>query len=98
MNKSEFKIASPAELQAIYENTLREQRSKYGAASTTVDALMFSLRARGLSALKEPNCQRRLAELSPAQVNEIITRLIALRPQYPAINDELLFLLSEQLQ
>jgi hypothetical protein len=60
-------------------------------------ALMLALRERGVAALAEPDCQRRLADTSTAQVREILARLMALRPAYPAIDDELLFLLGEQL-
>jgi hypothetical protein len=73
-------------------------RPAAAAAASTVEALMFSLHERGAAALAEPVCQRRLADLSSAQVREVIARLIALRPRYPAaITDELLFLLGEQL-
>jgi hypothetical protein len=67
------------------------------AAASTVEALMFSLRERGTAALAEADCRRRLADLSSAQVRVVIGRLMALRPHYPAITDELLFLLGEQL-
>jgi hypothetical protein len=40
------------------------------AASMTVEALMFSLRERGVAALKEGPTRRRLAELSDDQVVE----------------------------
>jgi hypothetical protein len=67
------------------------------AAASTVEALMLALRERGAAALAEPDCQRRLADTSTAQVREILARLMALRPVYPVIDDELLFLLGEQL-
>jgi hypothetical protein len=67
------------------------------AAASTVEALMLALRERGAAALAEPDCQRRLADMSTAQVRDILARLMALRPAYPAIDDELLFLLGEQL-
>jgi hypothetical protein len=38
-----------------------------------------------------------LAAMSTAQVREILARLMALRPTYSAINDDLLLLLGEQL-
>lgn len=59
---------------------------------------MFSLRSRGSAALAEASTQRRLSEMSPAQVREIIARLTRLQPQYPAINDELIFTLKELIQ
>jgi hypothetical protein len=67
------------------------------AAESTVDALMLSLRERGAAALSERACRDRLADLSSNQIHDIIARLIALRPRYPNITDELLFKLGEQL-
>ena len=67
------------------------------AAASTVEALMFALRERGAAALAEPECQKRLADMSTAQMRDILARLMALRPSYPAIDDELLFLLGKQL-
>ena len=67
------------------------------AAASTVEALMLALRSRGAAALAEPETRRRLADLSSAQVREILARLLALRPDYPVIDDELLFLIGEQL-
>jgi hypothetical protein len=75
----------------------RELNRRANAAAATIEALMFSLRERGAKALAELATQRRLADLSSAQVRQIIGRLMALRPNYPTINDELLFLLGEQL-
>jgi hypothetical protein len=97
MNKPKFKIASPAELQNIFNAALRRQRAEYGAAPTSIEALMLSLRSRGSAALAEPNTQRRLSELSPAQVGEVIARLTRLQPQYPAINDELIDVTLKEL-
>jgi hypothetical protein len=78
---------------------INSARLRNRAAEATVEALMFSLRERGTAALAEPETQRRLAELSSAQVRDVIARLIAVRsPQYPAIDDELLHLLGEQLK
>ena len=91
-------VASAAELQATYEANLRRHREQCGAAFTTVEALMYSLRERGEAALHERDTRRRLSELSTNQVREVVTRLMRLRPKYPAITDELLFLLSEQLR
>jgi hypothetical protein len=68
------------------------------AVSSTIEAVMYELREFGTEQLKKTNTQRRLAELSLAQLREIIPRLMALRPRYPAISDDLLFLLSEQLE
>ena len=91
-------FASAAELQADYEANLRRRREQCGAAPTTVEALMYSLRERGEAALHERDTIRRLPELSTNQVREVVGRLMRLRPKYQAITDELLFLLGEQLQ
>jgi hypothetical protein len=52
-------------MQAYVDAALRRQREQHGAASSTVEALMFELRTLGVAALAGGNCQRRLAELSP---------------------------------
>jgi|SoiMethySBSTD1v2_1073268.scaffolds.fasta_scaffold2666299_1 hypothetical protein len=71
--------------------------SDRGAAASTVEAVMYELRTYGVAALAGPNCRRRLGELTEAQLGEVIERLIAMRTRYPAITDELLFQLGEQL-
>jgi len=68
------------------------------AAASTVEALTYSLCQRGAGALAEQACQRRLAELSTAQIRSVIERLIVARPRFRVIDDELLFLLGEQLR
>jgi hypothetical protein len=88
---------SEFEIQALYEAALRRQREFYGAPSTTVEALMHELRTLGLGALAGSNCRRRLAELNREQLQDMIRRLMRLRPRYPAITDELPFQLGEQL-
>jgi hypothetical protein len=72
-------------------------RRHFEGCASTVEALMLSLRERGAAALREPNTLRRLSELSTAQVREVIARLIKLRPRYPAIDDDLLLRLGDQL-
>jgi transposase len=47
----------------------------------TVEALMYSLRERGVHALEEPATKRRLAELSDEQVIEVGERLQRLKPE-----------------
>src|SRR5690606_7952382 len=41
------------------EDGIRAQHARYGAAEATVDAVMFSLRERGLAALAEEDTQDR---------------------------------------
>jgi hypothetical protein len=84
-------------VEKIYEAALRRQREGYGAAPTTVEALMYELRTDGVRALGRPNCQLRLGDLSTMQVREVIERLTRLRARYPAITDELLQTLTDQL-
>jgi hypothetical protein len=67
-------------------------------AASSVEALTLELRERGEAALAKPESRRRLAALSTTQVREVIARLIALRPRHPAITDDLLFRLGEQLR
>jgi hypothetical protein len=57
-------------------------RRRHGGAQSTYDALLHALRTYGLAALERPNCLRRLADLSTAQVRELIAALIRLRPQH----------------
>jgi hypothetical protein len=76
---------------------IQQHRLSGRAPAATVSGLVFSLRERGDAALAEPDCRRRLAEISTTQVREVIGRLIAVRPRYPAITDELIFRLGEQL-
>jgi hypothetical protein len=67
------------------------------ATASTIEALMLALRERGAAALAEPDRQKLLANVSTAQMRDILARLMAFRPSYPAIDDELLFLLGKQL-
>jgi hypothetical protein len=90
-------VATPAEFQSLYDATLRVRR-KLGAAPSTVEAVMYELRTYGLAAIAGPNCQRRLADLSNAQLRQVIERLDRLRPNYPAITDNLLLSLAELIQ
>jgi hypothetical protein len=82
------------ELQRRYEASLRQAHEQGGAAPTTVEALMWGFRTKGIAHLQEPNCRGRLSELSSAQVREVIKRLIYCRTKYPerdrGITDELL--------
>jgi hypothetical protein len=57
-----------------------QQPRKHRAAASTVEALMYGLRKRRLAALKEPETMRCLAELSEAQLIEVVERLQRLKP------------------
>jgi hypothetical protein len=95
------RFPTAAELQAVYEAALRRAR-EHGAALTTVEALMWGFRDKGIAHLKEPNCQRRMADLSAQQRDEIIRRLIYCRMTYPGrdpgITDELMLMLKGLFQ
>ena len=54
-------------------------RSEQRAAASTVDALVYELREYGLQQLKNPNCLRRLEQLSAKQVREVTGRLLAIQ-------------------
>ena len=56
------------------------QASRGRAASSTVEALVFSLRAGG-TALACPHARRRLAELAEAQLHEVSARLQTFQPK-----------------
>src|SRR4051812_1065354 len=92
-----FAVVHESGIIASVPDPMRETAPEIRAAARTVDALMFSLRERGSSALAERAVQSRLAELSTAQIHSVIERLIVARRAFPAIDDELLFLLGEQL-
>ena len=47
------------------------------AAQSTVEALVYSLRWRGIKALDEPDTQRRIGQLSEDQLHEVGGRLQA---------------------
>jgi hypothetical protein len=55
------------------------QASRGRAAASTVEALLYSLRAGG-AALACPHARRRLAELAEAQLHEVCARLQKLDP------------------
>jgi hypothetical protein len=89
-------MKADADLDAYYAAIFRRVRAQ-GAATSTVEALMYELRTYGPAALAGANCRRRLSELSQAQLGEVIGRLMNRRPRYPAITDQLLFQLAELL-
>jgi hypothetical protein len=89
-------MADDVSLERVYAEIHSHWFSNRSAAST-IEALMFCLRERGEAAFTEPDHRRRLAELSSTQLREVIARLIAGRSRYPAISDDLLFSLGEQL-
>ena len=73
-------VPSAATLQFEYEQKIRRRRELYGAAPTTVEAVMWTLRERRLAALKEPETRQRLAQLNEQQLVAIADRLQRVRP------------------
>src|SRR5262245_64079445 len=73
----------------------RAARERYNEApKATYDAVVYELRTHGLPQLKNPNCQRRLSDLSIAQFKNLIASLQQWRNQYPKVSDELLTTLA----
>ena len=58
-------------------------RERGGAAQSTMGALMMSLRHRGSAALAEIDTERRLGELSEAQVEQCMERIAENPDRYP---------------
>jgi hypothetical protein len=74
----------------------RAARERYNEApESTFQAVFYELRTHGVAQLRQPNCQRRLADLSIAQLKRLIGGLQQRRGQYPGISDELLTTLGE---
>jgi hypothetical protein len=70
-------------------------RQQYNEApKATFDAVEFELRTYGLSELSKRNCQRRLTDLSVAQLKKLMISLQQRRRQYPAVSNELLAALA----
>jgi hypothetical protein len=80
---------------AQYEINRAANERRGGACEATYNACMHELRTYGISQLKKPACQRRIADLSDAQVKMLIASLQRRRGQYPKISDELLTALGE---
>jgi hypothetical protein len=78
-----------------WDEISRAARERYNEApKATYDAAVYELRTYGLSQLKNTNCQRRLADLSTAQLKNLIASLQQRRGQYPNVCDELLATLA----
>jgi hypothetical protein len=56
-------------------------RRRHGAPQPTVEALMYSLRTRGVKALEESSTRRRLSDLREQQLHEVCGRLQRLKPE-----------------
>jgi hypothetical protein len=85
-------------LAVITDNTVTyvtRANSRAGAPASTVEAAMYQLRERGIEALKDPSCQRRLSELSNTQLRDVVGRLKALRARYPKITKEVIAIVAQ---
>ena len=67
------------------------------APQSIYDAALFELREYGITQLAKPDCQRRLAMLSPKQLEDVIAALPRLQPRHQTITDELIATLQEIL-
>ena len=92
-----MKPVTAHELQSLSEAAISRSRERHGAAPATVEAFIWELSTLGLAAIAGRNCLRRLGELSTMQLHEVIERLMRMRSRYPAITDELLLRLGDQL-
>jgi hypothetical protein len=88
-------VASEGELQADMDDAIARVRNQYGAAPSTIEAIMYALRRRGEAGLTESNTRNRLDQCSPEQRQEIIVRLNNLRGRYSAIADGLIIRIAE---
>jgi hypothetical protein len=83
-----------------FERAWYELNCHDGATSSTIEALMFSLR-RGVGALAEPATLHRLSELSDEQLREIAVRLQKFKshiaPAWTAEEVEALIILKSKL-
>jgi hypothetical protein len=77
-----WRLCREADQRAQKSETSR--RREVGAPQPTIDALMYSLRERGIKALKESDTKRRLAQLSDQQTVEVGARLQRLKPHIAA--------------
>jgi hypothetical protein len=67
---------------------LNDPRRWPEAPRSTYDAALFELREHGITQLANPNCQRRLAMLSPKQLEDVIAALLRLQPRCRTITNE----------
>jgi hypothetical protein len=82
-------------IEALTAHFIRARR-RDGAAASTVEAPMLSLRERGTKALEEPNVRRRLSDMDEMQLREVGARLQNLKPHIASAwdADAVVFLIS----
>jgi hypothetical protein len=74
---------------------LNDPRRWPEAPQSTYDAALCELCECGITQLAKPNCQRRLAMLSPKQLEGVTAALLRLQPRNQMITDELIATLRE---
>jgi hypothetical protein len=67
------------------------------APQVTINALIHELRTNGISQLSNERCRHRLSALSTEQARDLIGSLLRLRPNYPAITDDLILKIGDCL-
>ena len=73
-------------LERAWDEINRAARERYNEApEATANAAVYELRTHGLAQLNKPNCQRRLANLSVAQLKSLMVSLQQRRKLYPKI-------------
>jgi hypothetical protein len=83
-------------LERAWAEISRAASERYNnAPEATWNAVQYELRTCGLQQLSNPSCQRRLADLSIAQIKNLMASLLQWREQYPNVSDELLAALAE---
>jgi hypothetical protein len=88
-------MSDSTSLDYAWDELNRLARERYNEApKATFDAVLFELRTYGLPQLSKSNCQRRLADLSIAQLKNLMAGLQQRRSQYPNVSDELLAALA----
>jgi hypothetical protein len=89
-------MSDSTSLDYAWDKLNRLARERYNEApKATYNAAVHELRTHGISQLNKPNCQRRLSDLSIAQLKNLIACLQQRRGKYPNVSDELLTAVGE---
>src|SRR5262249_28299247 len=84
-------MSDSVSLERAWDEINRAARERYNEApEATYNAALYELRTHGFAQLTEANCQRRLNDLSAAQVKTLIASLQRYRQQYSNISEALL--------
>ena len=74
------------ELQRRYDAALKTREAVLGLPQASVEALVFSLKTRGIAAFERADVKDWLSRLNPPQIDEVVARLERLAATTPAIN------------